>query len=33
VLEAVSVKRNGQRFNGDSRPNDWGAWVLSGDWR
>jgi len=27
------IKENRARFNGDSRPNDWGAWVLSGDWR
>lgn len=27
------MKENRARYNGDSRPNDWGAWVLSGDWR
>jgi CHAT domain-containing protein len=27
------IKENRARFNGDSRPVDWAAWVLSGDWR
>lgn len=27
------INENRARFNGDSRPNDWGSWVLSGDWR
>jgi CHAT domain-containing protein/Tfp pilus assembly protein PilF len=27
------IKENRARFSGDSRPNDWGAWVLSGDWQ
>jgi hypothetical protein len=27
------IKDNRARFGGDSRPMDWGAWVLSGDRR
>ncbi len=27
------IKENRARYRGDSRPIDWGAWVLSGDWR
>ncbi len=27
------MKENRACYNGDSRPNDWAAWVLSGDWR
>lgn len=36
ALQAAQLKllrENRQQFNGDSRPRDWGAWVLSGDWR
>jgi CHAT domain-containing protein len=27
------MNENRAKFSGDSRPSDWGAWVLSGDWR
>jgi CHAT domain-containing protein len=27
------MRENRARFNGDSRPADWAAWVLSGDWQ
>jgi tetratricopeptide (TPR) repeat protein/CHAT domain-containing protein len=31
--QLVVIEKNRKQFAGDSRPADWAAWVLSGDWR